>query len=170
MIRTCLFRFLTLAVLVLAPLLAHAQIESDITSRMAGSATAAYYYIAKPGELTINVNLWGPVRLPGRYEVASKTDLIQLLSLAGGPTTAAKLSEVKVTRIFPTDSGLARQDHYVNLENLEDVTEEEMKLQPGDTIFFDTTAWAQVKDVLGVLASVSTFSYSLYLLLTILTK
>ena len=169
---TCssLSRTITLSLLLITPLLLHAQIESDITSRMAGSATAAYYYIAKPGELTINVNLWGQVRLPGRYEVASKTDLIQLLSLAGGPTTAAKLSEVKVTRIFPTDSGLARQDHYVNLENLEGVTEEDMKLYPGDTIFFDTTAWAQVKDVLSALASVSTFSYSLYLLLTLVTK
>ena len=168
--RTSLFRFLSLILFLVTPLLLHGQIESDLTSRFAGSATAAYYYIAKPGELTINVNLWGQVRFPGRYEVSSKTDLIQFLSLAGGPTTAAKLSEVKVTRISVTDSGLIRQDHYVNLENLESVTEEDMKLYPGDTIFFDTTAWAQVKDVLSVLASVSTFSYSLYLLLTLVTK
>ena len=49
------------------------------------SNIAAYYYYAEPGDLTMQVNVWGTVRYPGRYEVKNGTDLGQLLSYAGGP-------------------------------------------------------------------------------------
>lgn len=159
--RTQLFRSAILSLLFITPFVLQAQIESDITSRMAGSATAAYYYVAKPGELTIQVNLWGAVARPGRYEVSNKTDLIQLLSFAGGPLNNAKLSEIRVTRLSGRDSETTRQSFFVSLDDLDKVNEEEIRLLPGDTIFIDTTPWADVLSWLSVLATVATLTYAI---------
>jgi protein involved in polysaccharide export with SLBB domain len=38
----------------------------------------------------MQVNIWGFVKNPGRYEVPSSTDLIQLISFAGGPVQYAE--------------------------------------------------------------------------------
>ena len=56
--------------------------QSGLAPMLPSASAASYYYIAKPGELTIQVNVWGFVKNPGRYEVASSTDLIQLISFA----------------------------------------------------------------------------------------
>ena len=50
------------------------------------------------------VNIWGFVQKPGRYEVPSSTGLIQLISFAGGPVQYAKLDEVKLTRLMLGDT------------------------------------------------------------------
>ncbi|MBM4162658.1 MAG: hypothetical protein FJ217_16365 [Ignavibacteria bacterium] len=61
---------------------------------------------AQPGG---QVNIWGFVQKPGRYEVPSSTDLIQLISYAGGPVQYAKLDEVKLTRWILYDTTGKRQ-------------------------------------------------------------
>ncbi len=63
---------------------------------------------AEPGYVTISVNLWGDVTTPGRYEVPQDIDLIDLITLAGGPRGFASPVEfrisrvdVKISRLFP---------------------------------------------------------------------
>ena len=51
-----------LAALVFCPGRVSAQIESNIGGSKSGSSSAAYYYISKPGEITMPINLWGHVR------------------------------------------------------------------------------------------------------------
>ena len=46
----------------------------------------------------IKVNIWGFVRMPGQYLVPSDTDLISLISYAGGPTEGAQTKNVKLVR------------------------------------------------------------------------
>jgi hypothetical protein len=61
---------------------------------------ASDYYFA-PGtdnRLLMKVNVWGEVFKPGTMEVPDKTDLLSLLSFAGGPTENAKLTKVKIVR------------------------------------------------------------------------
>jgi protein involved in polysaccharide export with SLBB domain len=47
---------------------------------------AAYYSYSEPGDVTIQVYVWGNVRHPGLYQVAKETGLSELFSLVGGPS------------------------------------------------------------------------------------
>ncbi len=56
------------------------------------------YYLGEKDELLIKVNIWGFVQKPGQYMVPNGTDLISLISFAGGPREEARLSTVKLIR------------------------------------------------------------------------
>ncbi len=58
----------------------------------------ALYYLGEQDELLIKVNIWGFVERPGQYMVPTGTDLISLISFAGGPREQAKLKKVKLIR------------------------------------------------------------------------
>lgn len=51
-----------------------------------------------PGAVLMSVNLWGSVQRPGIYHVPVKTDLLTLLSYAGGPSSKAILDDVRIKR------------------------------------------------------------------------
>jgi len=129
--------------------------ESGVSLYQPTFATPANYSVAKPGELTMQVNIWGLVTHPGRYEVSISTDLIQLLSYAGGPAPDARLDAVKVTRFLKTESGISKSEVFVNLEDLYRVNDASLILQPGDTIFIDHTSWSTFRDVLSIVTTVA---------------
>lgn len=60
----------------------------------------AQYKIGSDDELLIKVNIWGFVRSPGQYLVPRNTDLVSLISYAGGPAESAKLTKIKIVRTF----------------------------------------------------------------------
>ncbi len=124
------------------------------------SATPAYYTLAKPGELTMQVNVWGYITHPGRYEISITTDLVQLISLAGGPIADADMSQVRVTRFLKTDVGISRGQYVVDLHDLYRVNEANLILQPGDTIMIDQTSWVGIRDIIGVVTSVAVITVS----------
>jgi hypothetical protein len=128
---------------------------------------SAYYYIAKPGELTMQVNLWGMVRNPGRYEVASTVDLVQLISLAGGPQEYADMGEVRITRIMKSDTGMVKREHIVDLEHLDRVPPEELILNPGDTIVIDPTSWPVVRDAFSVVTTLAVIAAAVASLISV---
>ncbi|MBI3586883.1 MAG: SLBB domain-containing protein [Ignavibacteriales bacterium] len=130
-------------------------IQSSIAQTLPSAGAASYYYIAKPGELTMQVNVWGLVKNPGRYEVSSSTDLIQLLSYAGGPADYAKMDEVKITRTVRNGSTISKQLIVLDLERIDKVEEAKLVLYPGDTIFIDHTIWLGMRDVFSVVATVA---------------
>ena len=86
------------------------------------------------------INVWGSVGNPGRYEVPISTDLIQLLSFAGGPKPEAKMSSVRISRIVRREEEIRTVIYVVNLEHLDKLDEKARDLEPGDTIFIDTSA------------------------------
>ncbi|MBI5806224.1 SLBB domain-containing protein [candidate division TA06 bacterium] len=49
-------------------------------------------------EVLVEVQIWGQVSKPGRYRVPVTTDVVGLISYAGGPTEDAALSRVKLVR------------------------------------------------------------------------
>ena len=51
-----------------------------------------------PGAVLMKVNLWGSVGKPGIHYVPTQTDLITLLSYAGGPTENARLNATYIKR------------------------------------------------------------------------
>lgn len=47
-------------------------------------------------EVLMSIHVWGEVRNPGTYLVPVNADLIAGISAAGGPTSKAKLSDVRI--------------------------------------------------------------------------
>jgi len=117
-----------------------AQMDSNIGTSKSGSSSAAYYYISKPGEITMSINLWGHVRNPGRYEVPISTDIVQLVSYAGGPLSEADLGAVKIARVVRGVDAIRTVEFDVNLDHLDKLDEKARRLEPGDTIFIDATS------------------------------
>lgn len=62
-------------------------------------SASRYIFSPTSDALLMPVKIWGEVKNPGIYEVPIGIDLIELISSAGGPTSAAKLSKVKVIRL-----------------------------------------------------------------------
>jgi protein involved in polysaccharide export with SLBB domain len=127
--------------------------ESGISLSQPTYATPANFIVAKPGELSMQVNVWGLVNHPGRYEVSITTDLVQLVSYAGGPQADAKLDAVKITRFLKTESGISKAEIVVNLEDLYRTNEASLILQPGDTIFMDHSNWTTIRDVISLVTT-----------------
>lgn len=117
-----------------------AQMESNIAGSKSGASSAAYYYISKPGEITMPINLWGHVRNPGRYEVPISTDIVQLVSYAGGPMAEANLSSVKIARVVRGVDAVRTVEFDVNLDHLDKLDEKARRLEPGDTIFIEANS------------------------------
>jgi hypothetical protein len=132
--------------------------ESTSSSRI-----SRYRLQLDQGENTIefSVSVWGEVRHPGLYSVPEGTTLLDLISLAGGPTGAAKLSDVKLVR----SAGVATGRKSVVDVNLDDfVTKGDPQVRtpliPDDTVVIKaktTTSilkWTSFVSVLALVANV----------------
>ena len=85
-------------------------------------------------EVLMSIHVWGEVRNPGTYLVPIDADLIAGISSAGGPTSKAKLSDV---RIVYEDSEIK-----YNLDNFLDADGGPIPdLRPGATIYIPTNSF-----------------------------
>jgi protein involved in polysaccharide export with SLBB domain len=142
-----------LLVVLLVPARGTAQFESGIGASLTGASPAAYYFISKTGEITMPINLWGYVKNPGRYEVPISTDLVQLLSFAGGPLADADIADVKITRVMRGGSMQMKKVEYtVDLNHLDRIDDMALNLQAGDTIFIDNIPF-QWRDFFSILTT-----------------
>src|SRR5574341_717354 len=80
-----------------------------------GRPRAAQYYLGDQNELLIKVNIWGFVRRPGQYMVPKDTDLISLISFAGGPLEQARVKKVKIIRAATPPTAANGSAHSGNL-------------------------------------------------------
>ena len=159
----------------LRPALATAQNEGEQNAD--DRNRGAQYFLGAEDELLIKVNIWGFVRKPGQYMVPKNTDLISLISFAGGPIEQAKINKVKIIRapefngaaqsqrLNQTDLALASRSNNVDLSKLaspnQEVLEVNIKkyletgqqnlipeLRPGDTIVMPGSTFHVVGKVL----------------------
>jgi polysaccharide export outer membrane protein len=104
-------------------------------------ARAPQYYLSlgDEDELMIKIFIWGQVGLPGVYEVPDGTDLVAALSLAGGPTDHAKLSEVRIIRSDGANSEVLK----VNVKKYMESGDVDLipVLKPGDTVVVSGTVF-----------------------------
>ena len=70
---------------------------------------AEYIFRSAPKETLIGVQLLGAVKNPGVYYIPPTTDLLKLLSLAGGEEDA-DLSEIIVRKVDPAQAGVYELD------------------------------------------------------------
>jgi len=131
------------------------------------NASAYTFEGTRSNEATLKINtyIWGQVYKPGLYIVPDYTDLLTLLSLAGGPKEDAKLTKIRIVR--PTVDG--ERIIWINMKKYLESGDEKMipVMQPGDTVIVSGTifyAFSRVTDFLSKAA----IALSLYNLISTL--
>lgn len=80
---------------------AHAQEVGLLSDIKPPQQSSEYIFRSSPKESLISVQLLGAVNKPGIYYIPANTDLLKLLTLAGGTTNGGDLSEVLVRKMEP---------------------------------------------------------------------
>ncbi len=145
------------ACLLAAPGLSYAQVDEPDSRRV------AFFRYVEPGQATMRISVWGNVDAPGRYEVQAGTDMLELLSLAGGPSDRLRRSNerlyttVVLTRKTETSLSVIFEAPLVDLTtgvtaypSLQD--EDLLKV---DTVINRTFDWRDGITVLGGLATLT---------------
>ena len=123
---------------------------------------AAQYFLGDRDQILININVWGYVMKPGQYLVPRQTDLVALISFAGGPREGADLSDVMIVRGGTQN----KKNHHVGRNGtngkapiLKIDVENNLKtgqlhkipvLQAGDTVMITETGGSKFQKVLGL--------------------
>jgi protein involved in polysaccharide export with SLBB domain len=126
------------------------------------------YILGETTRLEILVHVMGQVQTPGEYRVPDNTNVLELISKAGGPTELARLSGVIVKRGAGTSTVESKNEGevlHVNLENY--LTQENAKpvpvLRPGDVVTVPSNSWSTWKSIFSIARDISVVA-SLYLL------
>jgi polysaccharide export outer membrane protein len=107
-----------------------AQIEQDVSARLAHEAPGAQVAALVTDDLTNDVIVQGDVAKPGRYPVVpNSSGLLDILAMAGGPHTPDRQTLVRITR---GDSSVTR-----TLSQLVSTRAMERDLAPGDRILVE---------------------------------
>jgi len=124
-------------------------------------SSAAQYYLGEDDELLVPVNIWGFVRLPGQYFVPNNTDLISLLSFAGGPTEDAKISNIRLIRNDPKQGSTVWK---VDVKKYIETGDERIipLLRPGDTIIVSGTTFHWISRFFEFVARLATIAQIFY--------
>lgn len=134
------------------------------------------YQIGPDERLFITVHIWGEVRKPGEYFVPDDTNILELISKAGGPTEYSNLSHVKITRgLLALPATLKKQRTnpkkksyhlYINKKEVIKIdlnkildNQNYLKnipvLQPGDTIRIGRNTWFKWQAVIRVISQLA---------------
>jgi hypothetical protein len=93
---------------------------------------ALYYSNSVKNKVLIPVHMWGEIKQSGLHFVPSDTTFVKGISLAGGPTSAAKLENIVLIRSTPNGSF---KEIEFDLSKGGDASAHQFKIEPGDTIF-----------------------------------
>ena len=126
-----------------------------------GGERGAQYYIGSQNELLMAVNVWGLVSKPGQYLVPSTTDLMTLISVAGGPMPKARLDNVRVIRSSSSGSEVL----VINIKRYLKTGDERIipKLQPGDTVIIAGSLGELTSQIVGIFAQLAIVANVYYL-------
>ena len=127
------------------------------------SSRAAQYYLGSDNELRIPVNIWGFVKNPGQYMVPNNTDLISLLSYAGGPLEGAKLNTIQIVRNNAKDGN---QVWKIDVKKYIETADVKLipVLKPGDTIVVKGTTFHWITKSLDFISKLLVFAQLYYLI------
>jgi hypothetical protein len=90
--------FLPAFVIVLGLTCTYSQDSTLILGRKDYQNAAAIFDLSDPTGVNIEVDLWGFVRLPGRYRIPINTTFMALMSFSGGPMENTKLEDMRIIR------------------------------------------------------------------------
>jgi len=134
------------------------------------------YIISEGQQLQIVVHIWGEVNRPGQYLVPDGTNLLELISLASGPTQFSNLGSVKLTRELVTTKSQSK-DKRVNRQTIakKKVIEIDLKeylnntnsetlpiLRPGDVVLIQRNLWSRWQNLMRIVSQVAIVFQALY--------
>lgn len=139
------------------------------------------YTLTENQKLEIIVHVWGEIKSPGQYSVPDGTDVLELISLAGGPNEYSNLSDIILSRelnkneLSPSEKNLLKRRKGIkmgqgkmiiklNLDKyLHDTAYEPMYiLKPGDVITVKRNSWFKFQAVLRVVTQLSIIAQAIY--------
>jgi hypothetical protein len=136
------------------------------TSKQAEQSRPGYFFYAKPFEVSMTVNLWGEVPAQGVYVISTNTDIIQLLSYAGGPREKSNLEDVMVYRALGKKDVKGRVLKKINVREILEGKSEPFPLAPGDMIVVkripDTVSFTEVLTVVNTSAALLVLGITIY--------
>ena len=141
------------------------------------SAQSTGYLLPQEQGLEMIVHIMGEVQKPGEYRVPDRTDVLELLSKAGGPTEYSSLSSVTVRRVMPVEATGSRASSrraepkisvlHVDLGKAWNVTNgvPPPRLLPGDVVVVSRNSWFGYKRMATIVRDVAVVAstYLLYL-------
>lgn len=109
----------------------------------------AQYYLGTDDQLLIKVNVWGFVAKPGQYLIPAGTDLVSLISFAGGPREGAKLNNIKLIRM-PAKNDDNQKVFKIDVDKFLKTGDSSIipNLKPDDTIVVSGSKWYHVSKYL----------------------
>ncbi len=134
------------------------------------------YLLEQEQRLEMIVYVVGEVQKPGEYRVPDRTDVLELLSKAGGPTEFSRLSSVTVRRLVPGQASAAplttQMEPRISIIDVD--LEQAWKhksvlppplLHPGDVVVVPRNSWYRYKRISTVIRDVAVVAstYFLYL-------
>jgi hypothetical protein len=130
------------------------------------------FYDYSAGSLNIEVNIWGFVGSPGKYKVPSSTKLIQLISLAGGPTDRARLNDIRILHDLTVDSTITDPVVIFNLDEYQKTGDPNLNpiLIQYDTIVVPGDALNVFQQILSIIGNVSVFLGFILSLYAVISK
>ncbi len=122
---------------------------------------AAQYYLGETDELVVPVNVWGFVMKPGQYMVPNNTDLIDLLSFAGGPIEGSKISKIHLVR---SDDRLGNHVWKINVKKYLETGDMRQipSLKPGDTVVVKGTTFHWISKFFEFVGRLAVFAQMFY--------
>jgi len=111
----------------------------------------------------------GSCRAPGRYEISTSINLINLLSLAGGPQEDARIDNIRITRIVEDKPAIRRKVFTVNLEDIIEVKESDLTLSLANHLC-GAQNLVRLEDGIGYVLPVLSLTLSVVQLYIILTR
>lgn len=125
---------------------------------------AAQYFLGSGDEILIKVNVLGYIQRPGQYLVPRHTDLISLISFAGGFRPGAKMTQVRILR----KAGMEKNNGGTGENAEEEILSINVKryfesgqsreiptLEAGDTVLVLQSAGSKFRGVIGITSVVS---------------
>ena len=112
------------------------------------------------GQLNIEVHIWGEVKQPGAYMVPEGTNVVQLISRAGGPTQFADLGRVEVTHVVGDSNWVECVNIVKYLKGKGNNTVP--VLGKGDVVVVPTNAWYRWRRTLEVTRDLAIIINAMY--------
>jgi len=139
------------------------QVQQTIPTVIKSAGEGNQYYLGQANELLMRVNVWGRVQHPGQYYVSASTDLVTLISAAGGPEARSRLTDVRVVR---GGSGNTSEVLEVNLKKYLKTGDKRLipSLKPEDTVIVSGSAWQLFTEIVTVTGSVAIIANVYFLL------
>ena len=135
-------------------------------SKLSNSSRPGYYFYAKPFEVTMTVNLWGEVPQQGVYSIPTSTDIVQLISFAGGPKERSNLEDVLIYRATGKKDQKMRLLMNVNVRDILEGRTPTLPLAPGDMIVVkknpEALSLSEVLTIINTAATLTVLGLTVY--------